>query len=386
MKQTADFTDKRGCLDKLPIVAPASSHPRHRGQLLQTAIVADWAVSSSDPHTMCHACVPQQRKLHLKTSRNPSRPVLRKHCHANLPLAPHALVPLGTTCFDPRVMAADNQSASVLPNLNTLTDQEKADGWKLLFDGKTTDGWRNFKKKTISAGWRVIDGALCRLDKTAGDIISDGQYDNFILELDYKVPHGANSGVMHACSEDQGKICVYRHRVPNPRQHRRPRRLAEVRLGLRALQAGRGPADGQAAGRHQARRPVEPRQDRLRRPARRALDERREVLRVRDRQRRLQPPRGGEQVRQDAAFRQEQAWATSVCKATTETSASGTSRSSPCPRNSPVAACCRHGRKKVATRRRGKAESHAKAPSRKGTNKSCSRLCALRLLREDPLY
>ena len=102
-----------------------------------------------------------------------------------------------------RVTAADEQPASVLPNLNTLTDQEKSDGWKLLFDGKTTDGWRNYKKKTISPGWKVIDGALCRLDKSAGDIISDGEYDNFILELDYKVPHGANSGVMARCSEDQ---------------------------------------------------------------------------------------------------------------------------------------------------------------------------------------
>ncbi len=102
--------------------------------------------------------------------------------------------------------AGDDHPASVLPNLNKLTDQEKADGWKLLFDGKTTDGWRNFKKKTISAGWKVIDGALCRMDKSAGDIVSDGQYDNFILELDYKVPAHANSGIMPRCSEDQATI------------------------------------------------------------------------------------------------------------------------------------------------------------------------------------
>ena len=56
--------------------------------------------------------------------------------------------------------AADDQPASVLPNLNKLTEQEKADGWQLLFDGKTTEGWRNYKQKTISAGWKVIDGAL----------------------------------------------------------------------------------------------------------------------------------------------------------------------------------------------------------------------------------
>ena len=100
-------------------------------------------------------------------------------------------------------LLADDEPASVLPNVNTLTDKEKAEGWKLLFDGKTTDGWRNFKKKTISDGWKVIDGALCRLDNKAGDIVSDGEYDNFVLELDYKVPAHANSGILPRCSEDQ---------------------------------------------------------------------------------------------------------------------------------------------------------------------------------------
>ena len=46
---------------------------------------------------------------------------------------------------------------------NQLTDKEKADGWKLLFDGKTTDGWHNFKKEGVKPGWQVKDGAsLCR--------------------------------------------------------------------------------------------------------------------------------------------------------------------------------------------------------------------------------
>jgi len=81
-----------------------------------------------------------------------------------------------------------------LPNLNRLTDAEKAAGWKLLFDGKSTDGWRNFKKQTISDGWKVIDGALCRVDKSAGDIVTAEQYDNFVLELDYRVPPHSNSG------------------------------------------------------------------------------------------------------------------------------------------------------------------------------------------------
>ena len=45
---------------------------------------------------------------------------------------------------------------------NTLTTEERAQGWKLLFDGKTTTGWRGYKQKDMPAGWQVIDGALVR--------------------------------------------------------------------------------------------------------------------------------------------------------------------------------------------------------------------------------
>ena len=45
---------------------------------------------------------------------------------------------------------------------NTLTQEEKAAGWRLLFDGKTTDGWRGYKMDRMPRGWKVIDGALVR--------------------------------------------------------------------------------------------------------------------------------------------------------------------------------------------------------------------------------
>ena len=95
------------------------------------------------------------------------------------------------------------QPASAIRNVNRLTRRQKAAGWKLLFDGRTTAGWRNFKKPDISSGWQVIDGALCRMGDTAGDIVTVEEYDNFELQLDYKVPAHANSGVMFRVSEDR---------------------------------------------------------------------------------------------------------------------------------------------------------------------------------------
>lgn len=96
------------------------------------------------------------------------------------------------------------QPASAIKNVNRLSKKEQRAGWKLLFDGKTTNGWRNFRKQDISSEWKVVDGALCRMGKNAGDIVTVDQYDNFELQLDYKVPAHANSGIMFRVSEDKG--------------------------------------------------------------------------------------------------------------------------------------------------------------------------------------
>ena len=94
--------------------------------------------------------------------------------------------------------AADEGGAAAL---NTLSPQEQAGGWKLLFDGKTTDGWRGYGKKTIPAGWKVVDGALCRVT-ASGDIVTVEKYANFELVLDWKIAPGGNSGILYRVSED----------------------------------------------------------------------------------------------------------------------------------------------------------------------------------------
>ncbi len=106
---------------------------------------------------------------------------------------------------DSAAPCVEGQPASVIPHVNQLTDAEKAAGWQLLFDGKTTKGWRNYGEKSVSKGWKVIDGALCRVDKSAGDLITDGQYSNFELEFDYKVPSHSNSGLMYRVSEEEDR-------------------------------------------------------------------------------------------------------------------------------------------------------------------------------------
>lgn len=116
-----------------------------------------------------------------------------------------AAVGLGVWCGSTATpsTAAEDRAAPAPSGANTLTAAEKAAGWKLLFDGKSTAGWRNYQKQDVSSGWKVRDGSLCRVDQTAGDLITVDQYDNFELDLRYQAPAHANSGIMYRVSEDQ---------------------------------------------------------------------------------------------------------------------------------------------------------------------------------------
>ena len=71
---------------------------------------------------------------------------------------------------------------------------------KPLFDGRTTAGWHGYKQKTMPEGWRVVDGALTRVGK-GGDIVSDQEFENFELTLEWKIPPGGNSGVFYRVVE-----------------------------------------------------------------------------------------------------------------------------------------------------------------------------------------
>ncbi len=81
-----------------------------------------------------------------------------------------------------------------------LTLEEQKAGWRLLFDGETAVGWRGFKADRPPAGWRVVDGALTRVGQ-AGDIVTEGQFRDFELALEWKVAPGGNSGIFYRVSE-----------------------------------------------------------------------------------------------------------------------------------------------------------------------------------------
>ena len=84
---------------------------------------------------------------------------------------------------------------------NTLTPKERADGWRLLSDGKTASGWRGYRQPTLPSGWQAIDGALTRVGQ-AGDIVTIDEFGDFELTLEWKLTANGNSGVFYRVVED----------------------------------------------------------------------------------------------------------------------------------------------------------------------------------------
>ena len=106
---------------------------------------------------------------------------------------------------------AEAQPVVVNPD-NTLSDQEKREGWQLLWDGKTTNGWRGAKLDSFpDKGWAIEDGCLKVLDggggeaANGGDIVTTRTYGSFILKVDFKITKGANSGIKYFVDPAENK-------------------------------------------------------------------------------------------------------------------------------------------------------------------------------------
>ncbi len=108
----------------------------------------------------------------------------------------------------PEAAAQENVQEEVVRN--QLTDEEKAEGWVLLFDGKTTDGWRGAHLEAFPGkGWKIEDGILTVEASTGGesanggDIVTTGEYSAFELSVDFRITEGANSGIKYFVTESE---------------------------------------------------------------------------------------------------------------------------------------------------------------------------------------
>lgn len=103
-----------------------------------------------------------------------------------------------------------NQDSTSVPADQTPIVEQPKEDWVALFDGKTTKGWHNYNKTTIGSAWSIEDGAL-KLNASkkkdyqtvdGGDILTDKEYENFHLKLEWKISQNGNSGIMFLVQEE----------------------------------------------------------------------------------------------------------------------------------------------------------------------------------------
>lgn len=92
---------------------------------------------------------------------------------------------------------------------NKLTPAQLEAGWKLLWDGKSCDGWKGARLETFpEKGWKMENGVLTvessggAESANGGDIVTIKKYKDFILEVDFKITEGANSGIKYFVDPD----------------------------------------------------------------------------------------------------------------------------------------------------------------------------------------
>jgi hypothetical protein len=117
-----------------------------------------------------------------------------------------------TTNLDEHKTANDTDITSVSFLTNKLSERELSEGWALLWDGETKDGWRGAKLNSFpEGGWHIENGILTVEDsgghesENGGDIVTVAKYENFILEVDFKLSKGANSGIKYFVDTELNK-------------------------------------------------------------------------------------------------------------------------------------------------------------------------------------
>ena len=95
--------------------------------------------------------------------------------------------------------AAPTEEAATMA---TLSADEQAAGWRLLFNGQDFTGWHTYNSGAPAAPWSVADGAIALAGRGGGDLVTDEEFGPFELSIEWKVAEGGNSGIIYLVHED----------------------------------------------------------------------------------------------------------------------------------------------------------------------------------------
>lgn len=88
--------------------------------------------------------------------------------------------------------------------LNVLTEEEKADGFELLFNGKDLAGWHRVQEGYGT--WAVDDDAICHMAPGGGMLYADEQFGDFALKAEFKLDEKVNSGVFFRVGNERDEV------------------------------------------------------------------------------------------------------------------------------------------------------------------------------------
>jgi hypothetical protein len=124
---------------------------------------------------------------------------------------------VGAGCGAEEADTAENAATAEVaaaPEQNSLTAEEQAQGWRMLFNGKDFTGWRGIGIDSVpTAHWQIEDGTIHKLPSGNVPVAKDGQplaggdlmtidtFGDFELAFEWKISEGANSGVKYNVSE-----------------------------------------------------------------------------------------------------------------------------------------------------------------------------------------
>ncbi len=115
---------------------------------------------------------------------------------------------IATLTFGCKDKTEKSQEALESERISEADVKEPSQEWTMLFDGTSFDGWNEYQKNGVSDNWKIEDGAMVfnpaenRDKNELLDLISEKEYTDFILSVDWKISEAGNSGVFWGVKED----------------------------------------------------------------------------------------------------------------------------------------------------------------------------------------
>lgn len=103
---------------------------------------------------------------------------------------------LALSCAPVQNSVPDTTGSTAASGATGLTAEQRAAGWRPLFDGTSTSAWRGYKALSFPAGWKIVNGVLAK-SGAVEDIMTKDQFGNFQLAFDWKLSPAGNAGVFY---------------------------------------------------------------------------------------------------------------------------------------------------------------------------------------------